>query len=728
LCYGLIAQPVYAQSNEPAPLFPFVITGDTGGNVTDVSAWNDAPAGKYGFIRVEDGKFFNDNGRFLIWGTNTSFSANFPEHADAEKVAARLARLGFNCLRLHHMDMRDIWGEEAGSLMVIDPGQMEKLDYFIYQLKMRGIYVNLNLHVSRKMDERDGFPDKDKRPQFDKGLDNFYPPFIELQKQYARDLLEHVNPYTKTAYKDEPAIAMIEINNENSVVVQWARFGNIILNMPPPYSTEFQKQWNDFLSGKYRTTAALINAWELGASTGLQQEQSLEAGTIPLVDVNGTPFSPIAANDFCEFLFAIEEKYWIGMYRYIKDEIGAKQPVCGTQLQYGSTTIQTKLDYTDSHSYWNNRTYPGERFDDDNWYIANRALANNLDEDLLPILATRRPAGRPHTVSEFNAPFPNRYEADAYPILAAFGRFQDWDGIFQFSYGGRRDGGFDVNMAASFLDLVGHPTKLAHMPACAAMFRRGDVAEGETLILGGMDAAKEMEIFKRIKTPHHFNFRGLGIDPKTALSYRTAIDVTGKQTKKIPDIISESSYGITSYASETGQLLALMSKEENKSRYIVNTPNTKVFTGFFPDEEKRGADGKSEDYFDDLNIEDFGKTRLGWATISIVSVNGNGFDPAKAGGEPVRVLVTATGWMQNTDMAIEYLDDENFTLRNPDGWGKGPTLCEGIPFTLRFYGAKSLKCFSLDENGNRREEITTESNEVCFAPRYKTLWYEIEIK
>ena len=35
-----------------------------------------------------------------------------------------------------------------------------------------------------------------------------------LQKDYARLLLTHVNPYTQLASKDDPAVAMLEINNE----------------------------------------------------------------------------------------------------------------------------------------------------------------------------------------------------------------------------------------------------------------------------------------------------------------------------------------------------------------------------------------------------------------------------------------------------------------------------------------------------------------------------------
>jgi len=847
-------------ADEFAPLFPFVITGDVGGNITDVSAWNDAPAGKHGFIRVEGDTFVNDQGRVLFWGTNTCFSMNFPEKVEAEKVAARFARLGFNCVRLHHMDREDIWGgRNAKSLTVIDPAQLDKLDYYIYQLKKKGIYVNLNLHVSRQMDERDGFADKDKRPRLDKGLDNFYPPFIELQKKYAQDLLEHVNPYTKTAYKDEPAIAMIEINNENSVVSQWARGDGTILNMPPPYSTEFRRQWNEFLKAKYKTADALAEAWghfdiplgdemlvvtpdrdetkkwtveaqsdtkykrtslgngimrlevedkgsrsfhpqllarnlkvekgkpytftfrakadgaktvtlllrrnlapwnnigfrkvidlttewqtfsftfraaedegkarfditgippgsyefadsslKPGGAVTLKADQRLEAGTVPLVDKTGSGLSAMAANDFCEFLFDIENKYWPEMYRFIKDELGAKQPISGTQMGYGSTTIQAKLDYADNHAYWNHPQFPGRRWDSNNWTVSNQALVNHLDANVLPGLATARPAGKPYMVSEFDSPYPNQYCAEALPILAAFGRFQGWDGFFHFAYSHSR-AKINQKRASGFFDMAGNTVKLAYQPACAAMFRRGDVAEGKTVILGGMDAVKELELFKHGK---RFNFQGIGLDPRLGLLHRTALDLTGEQTDKIPEIPIRQSGRVFTYSSDTEQLSAVM-ELKNGGNYTVNTPNSKLFTGFQTDDTVS---------LKDVSIK-CGKTRLNWATIAIVSMNGNNFDPATANGKPIRILVTATGQMLNTDMVIEQLGRNRITVGSR--WGKEPVLCEGIPFSLRFEKAKALKCFPLDEDGNRRDEIKSDGNTVELGPQYKTVWYEIELR
>ena len=73
---------------------------------------------------------------------------------------------------------------------------------------------------------------------------------IELQKKYARDLLTHVNPYTKTAYTDEPAVAFVEINNENALFAEWG-WGKLD-SLPEPYATTFRKLWNALAAEEIR--------------------------------------------------------------------------------------------------------------------------------------------------------------------------------------------------------------------------------------------------------------------------------------------------------------------------------------------------------------------------------------------------------------------------------------------------------------------------------------------
>ncbi len=244
-------------------LFPFVVAYDTPANATNVSAWLDRPAGVHGFIRVEGGHLKNDAGPVRFWATNICFEACFPTHQQAERLAARLARLGVNCVRMHHMDNFSIWGDSPNKL-TIDPRKLERLDYLIDQLKKRGVYKNLNLHVSRWFGEEEGFPGRSQRPEYDKGLDNFEPRMIELQKKYARDLLRHVNPYTGNPYTREPAIAFVEINNENALHATWGE--GQIDRLPEPYSSTFQKLWNGWLQRKYGSTEQLRKSWNAAAA------------------------------------------------------------------------------------------------------------------------------------------------------------------------------------------------------------------------------------------------------------------------------------------------------------------------------------------------------------------------------------------------------------------------------------------------------------------------------
>ncbi len=248
-----------------ASVFAWNIDSTANAGVTDLSSTLTKPAGQHGFVRRDGEHFATDAGPIKFWATNICFSGSFPSHEGAEAVAAKLARFGVSCVRLHHMDMRDIWGKSPNK-RTLDPEQLEKLDYLIAQLCKHGIYVNINLHVSRTLGEEEGFPvetsttdNESSIPNFDKGLDQFEPRMIEAQKEYARDLLTHVNPYTGNAYTDEPAVAFVEINNENALSCQWG-WGELD-HLPQPYQREFQSQWNAWLTKKYGTTAALRQAW-----------------------------------------------------------------------------------------------------------------------------------------------------------------------------------------------------------------------------------------------------------------------------------------------------------------------------------------------------------------------------------------------------------------------------------------------------------------------------------
>jgi hypothetical protein len=249
--------------------FPFVIPwDDAAAGPTNVGALHPAPAGGAGFLTTRDGHFYTPAGkRVRFLGVNFSLSANFPEKADAIKVAAHLRKFGVNLVRLHLMDYyhapKGIFDPRYKDKQHLDAGQLDKLDHLVYQLKRHGIYVNINLHVARAFTVADGFPETEKLPHLGAVVNYFEPRMIELQKKYASDLLTHFNPYTKTKYADEPAVAIVELTNENTLV--GAAWSSQLDTLPAYYRDALQQQWNTWLKKRYGTTAALAVAWKATA-------------------------------------------------------------------------------------------------------------------------------------------------------------------------------------------------------------------------------------------------------------------------------------------------------------------------------------------------------------------------------------------------------------------------------------------------------------------------------
>lgn len=224
-----------------------------------------------------DGHFyFSRTGRRArFWGVNFTFNANFPDHASAEKVAARLAKLGFNLVRFHHMDYfarpAGIWDPRyfPNDTQHLDPEQLDRWDYLVYQLRRHGIYVNINLKVARHFGPGDGIAESHKftTNAFFRGVSHYHPRMIELQQDYARQLLLHRNPYTGLTYAEDPAVFCVEITNEDSL------FGSLLADelnfdpnradsLPRLYSEEMDRLWNQWLQERYSTDPVLAAAWE----------------------------------------------------------------------------------------------------------------------------------------------------------------------------------------------------------------------------------------------------------------------------------------------------------------------------------------------------------------------------------------------------------------------------------------------------------------------------------
>ena len=241
--------------------FPFVIPtlsdAQTSGSALDLSFLNPKPAGADGFLRARGEQIVDGNGRVIqFFGTNITDYAVMPPKDLAQPIAKRLRELGVNFIRLHYYD----WTSAPDGILnadrqTLNAEKLDQMDWLIYQLKQHGIYVDINLHVARRYP---GLPEGWE--WMGKGIDRIAPQFIESQKQFARELLTHVNPYTKTSYSNEPAVAFTELNNENSVlqVDSALTFGAL----PEATRAPIRALWNSWLRQKYDSTAQLKARWD----------------------------------------------------------------------------------------------------------------------------------------------------------------------------------------------------------------------------------------------------------------------------------------------------------------------------------------------------------------------------------------------------------------------------------------------------------------------------------
>lgn len=234
------------------------------GSPADVSWLNAEQAGASGFIRCEGGHFVDGKGRRVrLIGTNLTGDACFPEASQAARLAKRLAQLGFNVVRMHFMDIdgRDvgIWRDPKDAAGGgLHPERLRRLDRLVAELAKRGIYSNINLHVARHYPGQPMVPGSETF-KMGKTVDRWYPPYVELLERYARELLGHVNEFTGRRYAEEPAVACVEINNENTVIKDIR--DEYRAHLTPPLREEFCRQWTAWLKARYGGTAKLAEAW-----------------------------------------------------------------------------------------------------------------------------------------------------------------------------------------------------------------------------------------------------------------------------------------------------------------------------------------------------------------------------------------------------------------------------------------------------------------------------------
>lgn len=374
----------------------------------------EAPAGKHGFLRVSEKDpnvfEFEDGAPARFWGVNFNGGANFPEHDYADKVARRLAQAGCNVARFHQLDAE--WdtpnlysfrkGRRVFTTRFLDPKSLDRLDYLIHALKENGIYVYFDMMTYRKFKSGDGVPHADELADSAKPYSIVDRRMIDLQKEFAEQIWNHVNPYTGLAYKDDPVFIMTEITNECDLFSIRVKCEN----GSPYYNRRLRETFQKWMDD---------HGYDFDCLQG-----DIYTNVPPLME--------------CKI--DLTKQYYKEMRDHLR-KIGVKIPITGTNWMPstgGVACSNVEMDFSDSHMY-----YYDWRWGEEDKFCYNEPI--NGHERTLQRLAYNRLNGQPFFVSEWDMPWPNCYRAEGPIFYAAVSALQGWSGcaIHTYAYSSNLD-------------------------------------------------------------------------------------------------------------------------------------------------------------------------------------------------------------------------------------------------------------------------------------------------
>jgi hypothetical protein len=701
--------------------FPFAPQDYYAPEALNLTDWLDAPAGKHGFVQVNGKDFrFEDGTPIKFWGTNMAGSLPFMAPDQAQDWVNFLAKFGFNAVRFHKFTWDATDGQHS---TLITAKNYENFDYLCQVLRNKGIYYGWSHIYGHRVRQGDSsrllayqelantkFPWAHLNATT-ASLVNFAEDLQNLNIELTVNMLNHKNPLTGLRYADDPALAFIELQNEDNIF--WSAI-EATLKQTPTYRALLCRKFSAWLAQKYQTQEALALAWQ---GEGLIQGENLAGQNIYPTPNHGL-FSweyeqaiknrqPVKLHilDKIAFLYEEQAKFYHRFEAAIR-ATGYRGTIVGSCWQAGtgiSHLYNLYADYQigiiDRHNYFGggegHQLKPG-KFD-------NSSMLAEVGAGLYGT-GLQQVSNRPFVLSEWMSLIPNEWTAESAPLLAAYGMgLQGWDASYVFAT--------DVPHYTPTIQTppwqgiynACSPTQLALYPALAMMVYRGDVREGETVVnrnvhLPSMQA--NQQFFDEKVVQDHDRKRFSANFPLQALA-------AGKVTLSFTDHLAADKVADLSQlwqgkalTSNTGQLYWDYS---GRGFFTLKTPGTQGLVGFANDRWHRLGDVEL-------------RTRNEFAVILVSSLERD-----KGLAEAKRWLVTTVARAKNTGM--EY-DAERKNLLTV---GEAPILLEPVWVDLKINRKGQFKVHPLDHVGKRvGSVISHRANQLSLAgATHQTIYYEI---
>ncbi len=416
---------------------------------------------------------------------------------------------------------------------------------------------------------------------------------------------------------------------------------------------------------------------------------ALESRQVPLP---GPDDSPRRIRSMMEFLAAAETAASVELKHFLREELGCRQPIIDTQIDYGGGAgVARSLavdDYTDIHGYPAcprelGRDARGELI----WGIPDTNLFDRPGRDL-EAFAFVRLAGRPFVVSEWDVNPPNQGAGVGLPALVAMASLQDWDGLYDYCWLGWSPKDWNPDHLVHPFTTVGHAPQMVSLPAAAVAFRSG-LIEACREVVG-------IPFTTRHQTPMaglmdgSYTFTQGAVAPDTAWRHRVEL----RPTDAAEPAAARSAQDTTT--SDTGQVRLRRLGAGSDLRVIA--PGLRWLAG---------AVGGQEHALGDV-VVDCRELHEPTATITCTALDGRAIADSR------QVLITTTAGAANTGLKRD--GDGRITY-----FGTGPALNQPVPVILRLPGT-GWSLHALDGDGVATTAIAAAADGWHLGTQ-RTLWY-----
>jgi hypothetical protein len=413
----------------------------------DLRFLNEKAAGEHGFVRLaEDGmSFIRGDGEPIRFWSVCSYGYRLPPD-DMDHHARLLAKLGVNMVRLH----TNIAGTKEGQTIdEVDQAKIDQIYRFIKACKDNGIYLTISPYwYHHKMPaswEKDlaGWQAGDMPT----GSLFFNERFQQAYKRWVRVFYTTKNPHTGLAIKDDPAVAILQVKNEDSLLFYTAN------NLPRPQQRLLSEKFAQWLIEKHGSLDAAFKAWD-GTRIGEGSQRVVAGlGDAPGDGVVGMlgPWELTQPRkggmqkriaDQLQFTAELQRGFYAEIDRYLREDLGCRQL---TNAMNWKSADKLTLDDVERWTYTGTdivavNRYAGGRHEgknrgyriDPGHTIVNRSLLHHPLE--LPT-NLKQVAEHPMLITESTWVNPNLYQSEGPMLAAAYLSLTGVDALYWFAHG-----------------------------------------------------------------------------------------------------------------------------------------------------------------------------------------------------------------------------------------------------------------------------------------------------